>query len=114
MKTVNSIALTAACILSANVLAADTPRIYNRSFEVDTRYYAVACPNGEMASASVRFDVKEADTKPVSDEASRLRAGNPKPNIPNIIEVCAYPVSGTDKKCSASMDLQKAAKEACN
>ncbi len=113
MKTFNTIALTVAYILSANVFAADEPRIYTRSLDVDTRIYSVACPNGEMGSISVRYNITEQDARPVSDEARQLRAGNPKPNIPDIIEVCVFPISDRDKVCKTKMDLQKAALEAC-
>lgn len=114
MKAFNTLTLTTLCVLSANGYAADQPRIYDRSLDVDTRVYAIACPSGEMASVTVRYDIKEQDTQQVSEEARRLRAGDPRPKIPNIIEVCAYPVSGNDKVCSASMDLQQAAQKACN
>ncbi len=112
MKTLNTITLTAAYLFSANIIAADKPQIYDKGMDFDTRYYSVACPDGNMASVTIRFNINEADIEPVNQDVQRARV-NPRPVAPKIVEVCAYPVSDRDKVCQAGMDLQNAAIIAC-
>ncbi len=114
MKALKTITLTAACLFSANSFAADVPQVYDRGLDADTRIYAVACPQGGMASVTIRFNNMDVvDPEPVSEDVVRARTGNKRPVLPTINEVCIYPISDRDQFCTPKMDIQKAALEAC-
>ena len=112
MNTLIKTSFAVVCLYAVNAHAADTPRIYDKGMDFDTRYYSVACPDGNMASVTIRFNINEEDIEPLNEDVRRARV-NPKPVPPRIVEVCAYPVSSDDKICQAGMDLQNAAITAC-
>lgn len=84
--------------------------IIDKGQDGNSRYYTVACPNGTNGSIVVYF--KETNVKEISEEVLKTRTGNAKPPKPQIINTCASPGSDNEK-CSASWDMQTAAKASC-
>jgi len=101
------IALTA---LSFQIMAANSLQVIDRGQDGNERYYSVACADGSTKSVVVHF--KETKRKEVSEEVLKTRTGNAKPAKAKITNICAEPGSDNEK-CSASWDVQAAAKASC-
>jgi hypothetical protein len=96
---------------SFSLNAAESLRLIDRGLDGNERYYAVTCPDNTMGSVKVIFDFDSNAIPEVSDDVRRSRI-SAKATKPKIVQVCIYPVSGTEQ-CRNKWDLDAAAIESC-